>query len=72
MVLLALITARATVTKILDHLELPSSPPPIAPARDPNEQCDLLQDDIAQYDASGTVDDAYELRRQTVYSRGPP
>ena len=32
MVLLALITARATVTKILDHLKLPSSPPPIAPA----------------------------------------
>lgn len=71
-VLLALITAKATVTKILDHLKIPSSPPPIAPARDPHEQCELLQDDIGRNDASDAVDDASQLRQRTACSRGPP
>ena len=42
MVLLALITALATVVRILDHLRIPSTPPPIAPAQVPGHQTDLL------------------------------
>lgn len=42
MVLLSLITATAVVSKILDHLHLPSTPPPLAPARLPSRQADLL------------------------------
>ena len=48
MVLLALITATDTVTKILDHLRIPSTAPPLAPARLPALQADLLQDDLDQ------------------------
>jgi hypothetical protein len=35
--LIARITESLVVHRILDHLELPSSPPPIAPARAPPE-----------------------------------
>jgi hypothetical protein len=35
--LIATITDRLVVRRILDHLKLPSSPPPIAPARAPPE-----------------------------------
>ncbi len=50
MVLLALISAPSTVAKILDHLRLPSSPPPVAPARLGDQQIHLLDDDLDQSD----------------------
>ncbi len=37
MVLWALSTAPATVAKILDHLRLPSTPPPVVPAQAPDQ-----------------------------------
>ena len=41
---IALITKADVVTKILDHLSIPSTPPPVAPARQHPEdaQADLL------------------------------
>jgi len=45
MVLLALITAPATVARILDHLRLPATPPPVAPAHLYAHQTDLLKDE---------------------------
>jgi hypothetical protein len=41
MVLLALITAPSTVERILDHLRIPSTPPPVAPARLRDQQIHL-------------------------------
>jgi len=37
MVVLAFLTDPAVVTRILDHLHLPSTVPTIAPARDPDD-----------------------------------
>jgi hypothetical protein len=44
MVVLAIISDRAVVRKILDHLGLPSAPPPLAPARASSffDQCEIL------------------------------
>jgi hypothetical protein len=50
MVLLALVSAPATVAKILVHLRLPSIPPPVAPARLGDPQIHLLDDDLDQSD----------------------
>ena len=72
MVLLALITAKATVSRILDHLGIPSTPPPIAPARDPNDQLDLLQADHELDDVSTAHDRASPARRWSACSRAPP
>ncbi len=68
MVLLALITAPATVAKILDHLRLPSAPPPVAPARlgahqaHLAQQSTLLDDDL---DQSGPLDQSDPLDEPT-------
>ncbi len=50
MVLLALISAPSTVVKILDHLRIPSTPPPVAPARLGDQQTHLLDDALDQSD----------------------
>jgi hypothetical protein len=72
MVLLALITAKATVSRILDHLGIPSTPPPVAPARDPTEQFDLLQDELDLQDGSASHRFASSTRQRTACSRAPP
>jgi len=42
MVVLAFLTDPRVLTRILDHLKLPSSPPPLAPARSLNDEQDLF------------------------------
>jgi hypothetical protein len=73
MVLLALITAPSTVAKILDHLRLPSIPPPVAPARLGDRQIHLLDDDL---DQSDPFDDplcaSYDDTLDAAASRAPP
>ena len=63
---MATLTDPSVVTKILDHLGLPSEPPQLSPARHPAWQLDLFED--AAWDAPptspGTTDDAV--------ARGPP
>ena len=49
MVLLALITAPRVVAKILDHLRIPSTPPPLAPARQATEPL-MFGDELDQTD----------------------
>lgn len=68
MILLALITAPDTVAKILDHLHIPSTPPPVAPARLGDQQTHLLDDDLDQSDpfdeswcASSSSDDTLDV-----------
>jgi len=75
MVLLALITAPRVVAKILDHLRLPSTPPPLAPARLSAHQPDLL----AQAFVPDEPPDASDLSELTASastsganSRAPP
>ncbi len=71
MVLLALISAPAVVSKILDHLHLPSTPPPLAPARLPSLQSDLL----AQSFEPDELPDDHDFSHATPISpdsRAPP
>jgi len=44
MVIIAFITDPSVLTKILDHLKLPSAPPSLAPARSPLDEQDLFAD----------------------------
>ncbi len=72
MVLLALITAPQVVAKILDHLRIPSTPPPLAPARQATEPL-LFGDELDQtdpFDASNSADS--ELTGGAVAPRAPP
>jgi hypothetical protein len=76
MVLLALISAPRVVAKILAHLRLPSSPPPLAPARqraepEPRMFCDDL-DQTHPFDADAPEPAASELSGATATPRGPP
>jgi len=45
MTIIAFITDPNVLTKILDHLNLPSAPPPLAPARSPLDEQDLFADE---------------------------
>jgi len=45
MVIIAFLTDPSVLTKILDHLKLPSTPPPLAPARSPLDEQDLFADE---------------------------
>lgn len=74
MVLLALITAPATVTKILDHLHIPSTPPPLAPPRQTAEPL-LFDDELEQTDPSDDVQPASATSKLThgaAAPRAPP
>jgi hypothetical protein len=74
MVLLALITARATVTRILDHLRIPSTPPPVAPARSPSQQTLPPDDELDQTDPFDEAPSAAaaKLDRAVAAPRAPP
>jgi len=74
MVLLALITAPSTVSKILDHLRIPSTSPPVAPARLGAHQTNLLGDDLAQSDPLDEPLGASNrsLSLQAAVPRAPP
>jgi hypothetical protein len=72
MVLLALITAPRVVAKILDHLRIPSTPPPLAPARPATEPF-MFGDELDQTDPFDASDSAApELTGGAVASRAPP
>ncbi len=74
MVLLALITAPRVVEKILAHLRIPSTPPPLAPARQASEPT-MFGDGLDQtdpFDASGSADSDYVLTAGAVAPRAPP
>ena len=62
MVVLAFLTDPSTVHRILTHLGLPTSPPPIAPARDPF-------DDPEPEPESFPDDGAFDDRHPTAMSR---
>ena len=66
MVLLALITAPAAVERILDHLHIPSTPPPLAPARMSASAYhkDLLGD---PYDRTDTLDSLDQPQRASCH-----
>jgi len=74
MVLLALITAPRVVAKILDHLRLPSTPPPLAPARQATEPL-MFGDELDQtdpFDASESAESDSKLTAWAVAPRAPP
>ena len=75
MVLLALITAPRVVAKILDHLRIPSTPPPLAPARQQTEPL-MFGDELDQtdpFDAFNSADSATsELTGGAAAPRAPP
>ncbi len=54
MVLLALITAPRVVAKILDQLRIPSTPPPLAPARQATEPL-MFGDELDQTDPFAAI-----------------
>ena len=73
MVLLALITAPQVVVKILDHLRLPSTPPPLAPARLDVHPSLLFDDVMDQTDPLQAPDStASELASGAAAPRAPP
>ena len=45
MVIIAFITDPSVLTRILDYLKLPSTPPPLAPARSRLDEQDLFADE---------------------------
>ena len=71
MVLLALITAPRVVAKILDHLRLPSTPPPLAPAR-PASKPTMFGDELDQTDPFDAPESASEFTGATATPRAPP
>lgn len=66
MVVLAFITDPAALSRILQHLGLPTAPPPVAPARIPLE-VDLPLDEMLPDD--GYLDEVPAARRR---ARLPP
>jgi len=73
MVLLALITAPPVVAKILDHLRIPSTPPPLAPARLDVHPSHLFDDVLDQTDPLEAPDStASELASGAAAPRAPP
>jgi len=73
MVLLALITAPRVVAKILDHLRIPSTPPPLAPARLVVHPSPLFDDVLDQSDPRKASDStASGLASGAGAPRAPP
>ncbi len=73
MVLLALITAPQVVVKILDHLRIPSTPPPLAPARLDVHPSQLFDDVMDQTDPLQANDSAAsQLASGAAAPRAPP
>jgi hypothetical protein len=76
MIVLAFLSDPSVVKRVLIHLKLPTSPPPVAPARLP-EQEDMFWDQTPTNDVY-TNDDTDELHETTAQSahqhaaRGPP
>ncbi|MBU1410781.1 hypothetical protein KKD52_03970 [Myxococcota bacterium] len=70
--MLAFIADPAVVTKILDHLRLHSSAPPLAPARMPEDEFPLLDTEFAGDDFEDPV--RHQRKPQTPQrpGRGPP
>jgi len=72
MVLLALITAPRVVAKILDHLRIPSTPPPLAPARQLTAP-EMFGDDLDQTDPFDAQEPAAsEPAGNVAAPRAPP
>ena len=74
MVLLALITAPRVVAKILDHLRIPSTPPPLAPARQATEPL-MFGDELDQtdpFDAYDSAESDSKLTGGVATPRAPP
>ncbi len=74
MVLLALITAPRVVEKILVHLRIPSTPPPLAQAQQAPEPT-MFDDELDQtdpFDASDSAESDSELSAGAVAPRAPP
>ena len=70
MVLLALITRPSVIERILRHLRLPSTPPPLAPARDPREQAAQLEAPL-EHDLPDGADRDQPIARWSA-PRAPP
>jgi hypothetical protein len=70
MVVIALITRPSVVTRILDHLRIPSTPPPVAPARLLPEpaQVDLIECHQGPEDHSADLDQS----ATSMFARAPP
>ena len=68
MVVLAFLTDTAVIKKILAHLQLPTEPPPLAPAR--FESQEERFPDAAGDDASQDPDD--HPGPESASARGPP
>jgi hypothetical protein len=67
MVVLAFISDPKVVRRILLHLKLPTSPPPLAPPR-LAEQEEMFEDDTSDQADSGSFD----LAQSAPAARGPP
>jgi len=69
---LAFIADPAVVTKSLDHLRLPSSAPPLAPARMPEDEFPLLDTEFAGDDVDEPSRKTPGLATTARPGRGPP
>ncbi|MCP3882034.1 MAG: hypothetical protein GY701_27125, partial [Sulfitobacter sp.] len=71
MVVIALITRPSVITKILDHLRIPSTPPPVAPAR-PHPAC--AQADLSDCSQDSEVHPPDDLAQSaaSAFARAPP
>ncbi|MBU1512374.1 hypothetical protein KKD52_18635, partial [Myxococcota bacterium] len=70
---LAFLSDPAVVTKILDHLRLPSSAPPLAPARMPEDEFPFFQDtEFAGDDFEQPERKTTGLATTARPGRGPP
>jgi len=69
---LTFLSIPAVVTKILDHLHLPSSAPPPAPARMPEDEFPLLDTEFAGDDFEQPERKSTGLATTARPGRGPP
>ena len=69
---LAFISVPAVVVRILDHLHLPSTPPPLAPARWPEDEFPLLDTEFAGDDFEQPERKTTGLATTPRPGRGPP
>ena len=68
MTVIAFLTDPSVLTRILDHLGLPSSPPAVAPARSPLDEAGLFADE----DTDDTGDDGAYRDEASETARAPP
>ena len=68
MTVIAFLTDPPVLRRILDHLGLPSSPPPLAPARSPLDEVGLFSDE----EPDDTGDDWTYPEEGSQIARAPP